>query len=189
MVLSIGTSYCDEDKPKRHAEWPSSSTGILQYRENMQRIAKDHVSNSLDGEQTWLNYLSVRNPDQSNKGRYIRLNLKLPRRPPKLDNVAEMRPLQELTERHFVDNPVIKQIACKLVASSFYFDSIGEVKETFDSDVYEVTGKLENRLELYCHSTNLEKVLSNVDSIRAPKLWSSASLSRRKLPQDMRPTS
>lgn len=140
IVVSVGTAYSDEPKQKRGNKFSRQpQTGIFSYRDNMQKFAKDVVSNCLDGEQAWSRYLDTRNPDEDNKGRYVRLNVRLDSHPPKLDDVGAMEILRLQTRSSFSNNPVIVQAACKLVASSFYFEPCGDVRVS--SGMYNVTGR------------------------------------------------
>lgn len=140
IVMSIGTAYSDEQKQKRGNKFSRQApTGIFSYRDSIQKIAKDVVSNCLDGEQSWSRYLDTRNPDDDNKGRYVRLNVQLDSHPPKLDHVDAMGMLRLETKSRFANDPVIAEAACKLISSSFYFEPCGDVRTA--AGMYNVTGQ------------------------------------------------
>ncbi|EMC99209.1 hypothetical protein BAUCODRAFT_146182 [Baudoinia panamericana UAMH 10762] len=148
IIVSIGTLYSDKTKDKRalSQKWTSSPRGVVSHGKFLQKMATDHLHTSLDSERAWNMWLNARDPTGADKARYVRLNPKLEDHPPKLDEVSELRHLQELTWRCIKDDRQYGLLALRLVATCFYFDVSGDVREDYVKDVFEVSGYLQCRL-------------------------------------------
>jgi hypothetical protein len=84
--------------------------------------------------------MGVKGPSKEHKGRYIRINPEVQQPPPKLDEVDQMRRLQETT-RFAIGAHSIQVLAQRLVAVCFYLETDGEVREDPHVERYEVTGE------------------------------------------------
>jgi hypothetical protein len=97
-------------------------------------IMVNRVDNILNSEQIWINFkndtLSPR--EESEIRRYQRINPKLGYRVPRLDDKEKLESLQYTVRENLRDNEPyrkkISRIAHRLVASSFYFERIGQRK-------------------------------------------------------------
>ena len=141
VIVSIGTLFCEKRKDRKAPRWVGSSKGIVAHGRFLQKMAQDHLHTSLDSEKTWRKYMDIRKPNGSDKGRYVRLNPEVPEHPPKLDDVGKVRFLQETTRYLIGEDVKIKALAQRLVATCFYLDTLGEVKEDVYHEIFEVAGK------------------------------------------------
>lgn len=108
-------------------------------------MAQDHVHASFNSEQTWRDYVNVRAPTKENKARYVRINPLIQEDVPKLDAKESMRRLQETTHYLIDADPQIANLAKRLVAACFYFDTYGDVKQNVNFDFFEVAGMITDR--------------------------------------------
>lgn len=141
ILVSIGTMFCGKPEPKRMAKWVSSPKGIVAHFRFLAKMASDHLHTSLDSQRTWEDFVSVRRPSDKNTSRYIRLNHELDEQPPKMDEVDQMQYLEEVARYRFGGDQSIKMLARRLVATSFYFEVTGEVREDACDGYLEVDGK------------------------------------------------
>lgn len=141
IILSVGTLFSETKKEKRARTY--APKGIVSHMGHLSKMAHDHMHSSLDSEKTWREYLNVRAPTGENRKRYIRLNPRVPEPPPGLDETKKMQGLQATTRLLLGSDQQIKDLARRLVATCFYFDTDGDVKEEDDFNVerYEVTGQ------------------------------------------------
>lgn len=129
IVLSIGTAF--GPNPSRAIERKTSLRGVIAHGKSLYTIAKNHVTSSLDSEMTWKKYMTVLQPPSIHRSRYVRLNPQLTEDPPALDEVSRMKYIQDLTREEFNGDDRIREVALKLIASSFYFEksTLAESKE------------------------------------------------------------
>lgn len=121
IVVSIGTALGPKSGPV--VESPATlRRGVFSHGKALYKIAKNHVASSLDSEMAWENYMSVLQPPMVYRSRYVRLNPRLMENPPALDEVFQMKRIQDLTRNKFYDDDRIRTVARKLIASSFYFE-------------------------------------------------------------------
>lgn len=99
--------------------------GVVSHGRSLAKIAKDHIDNTLNCEMTWNDYFCSL-PTNLPSGRFHRVNIGLMKDPPALDDVRSMKELQ----REVIDQLLstsyshrLRQIAMRLVASSFYFET------------------------------------------------------------------
>jgi hypothetical protein len=90
------------------------------------KIMKDRMDNLINTELSWINFTTdIFTPDQDVRSRYQRFNLDLGFEPPKMDKVDQLSVLEEQAHERLKEQGnrhKIRQIAFRLVASSFYFE-------------------------------------------------------------------
>jgi hypothetical protein len=97
-------------------------------------IMVNRVDNILNSEQIWINFKNdtLSSREESEIRRYQRINPKLGYRPPRLDDKGKLESLEYTVRENLRDNQLyrkkISRIAHRLVASSFYFERIGQRK-------------------------------------------------------------
>jgi hypothetical protein len=140
VVVSIGTLFCGKSEKKRTTKWASSPKGIVAHFKFLAKMASDHLHTSLDSQRTWDEFISVRGPAGTNRGRYIRLNPELETQPPKLDEVDQLETLEEITRFRIGGDHKLQSLARRLIATSFYFETAGDVKEDETGHAFEIEG-------------------------------------------------
>ncbi|KAH0545442.1 hypothetical protein FGG08_000443 [Glutinoglossum americanum] len=128
IILSIGTSHNPRSEPKPSP--PPNTHGVLTHIKELMRISTDHIENSLNGEQTWKSFMQTLHG--RDKKRFVRLNAELDFDPPKLDEVGKMKELQNYVRRQMESDGRITDLAHKLIATCFYFERYGDVKNLDD---------------------------------------------------------
>lgn len=121
IVVSIGTGFSRNSRPADDKSIPLRR-GVLSHGKSLYKIAKNHIATSLDSETTWETYMNILQPPPIQRSRYVRLNLQLAEDPPKLDELHQMKYIQDLTRDRFSDDGRIRRVALQLIASSFYFE-------------------------------------------------------------------
>jgi hypothetical protein len=96
--------------------------GIFGHAKTLASIAMDHIRSSLDSEKTWSDYILQLNLPKEHKSRYQRINPLILEDPPALDDVNRMDSLQNTIRKQMTHDPAIINAACRLLATSFYFD-------------------------------------------------------------------
>jgi hypothetical protein len=135
ILLSVGTAF-NEPRPedKKHSNTHKSySEPVAWYR-----IFKRHVKNFLDAELTWKTFQNdvVGTSSPIAAERYVRLNPKLSSSVPKMDDIGQSVPLRNQIRNLLTSletRNLVEKVAHRLIASSFYFDKIGPVKEQAES--------------------------------------------------------
>lgn len=140
VTVSIGTLFCSKTEAKR-AKWVSKPKGIISHFKFLAKMASDHLHTSLDSERTWTEFTSSRRVDGCDRSRYVRLNPELDEHPPKLDEVDQLQHLGSLTRYHIAGDQSLKVLARRLVATSFYFDIVGDVRECEGGRSFAVDGE------------------------------------------------
>ena len=141
LVVSLGILFCEKKREKKGSRWVGPSKGIVAHGRFLQKMAQNHLHTSLDSEKTWRDFLSTRGLNPANRNRYVRINPQIPDHPPKLDEVDQVRMLRETTQHLVGGDPKIKTLAHRLVATSFYFDTLGDVREDpKNQEMFEVVG-------------------------------------------------
>ena len=144
IVVSLGTAFCKTVKEKR-SMWPSSQKGIISFQASLTKLATNHVHSSLDSEAAWDQFMDVKAPKKEDRARYVRLNPELNDPVPGLDAVDKMGVLQQVVRYQYGDSSVVKALARRLIATCFFFDTIGDVRENYITGTYEVTGYVHSR--------------------------------------------
>lgn len=144
ILVSLGAAF-GTSKPKRST--PKTPTapykGALSYYRTLMKIASDHVQHSLNSEQKWNEFIAK--IDTDSRSRFSRINFELQGQCPKLDDVASMSRLRSsanfwLTEH----NSLIRGVADRLIATSFYFE-LAHVPIRKEDGSLKVTGSIECR--------------------------------------------
>ncbi|KAI9893876.1 MAG: hypothetical protein M1814_005429 [Vezdaea aestivalis] len=123
IMLSIGTGYNPNDyneKASTDSQSPPPSLGFFSYYRNLKRIAEHHIAMSLNSERAWREWLDTVAHPSDHEDRFVRLNLKCTKDPPKLDDIDAIDGLADSTNLQFAINQTVATIAHHLVASSFY---------------------------------------------------------------------
>jgi len=158
ILLSIGTGHNGAetngsaepyDRRRRRAEITSDiivtpsprqrKLGIGKWFRNAEfvqnlNIMVNRVDNILNSEQIWLNFKNdtLSSREESEIRRYQRINPKLGYPPPRLDDKGKLESLEYAVRKSLRDNELyrkkISRISHQLVASSFYFERIGQRK-------------------------------------------------------------
>jgi hypothetical protein len=140
IILSIGTSYNSLSVPRKAVQSPTLRRGLINHGKQLLKIVMDHIASTLDCERVWEEYMEVLNPSSRDEYRYVRLNPDLLENPPALDQVNKMKPLLEMVRRQMQKHKRIDEVACQLIASSFYFEKSGPI-ETLPDGGFECLGK------------------------------------------------
>ncbi|KAI3316635.1 FabD/lysophospholipase-like protein [Xylariaceae sp. AK1471] len=165
ILLSIGTgkNSGDREKPSK-SSLPADPNPLLQGKQKgrtwtsfprqLINIAIDRFDKLMECDTTWNTYL-VENSSADfnrvsglNKRRFIRINPDLRFKVPRLDAVDELDRLEKATSENLhVNSAKIKEVAHRLIASSFFFEKDnGSVKPI--GSAYECTGSI------YCRFAN-----------------------------------
>ncbi|KAI0517620.1 FabD/lysophospholipase-like protein [Xylaria bambusicola] len=162
ILLSLGTGKHDVDneEPSRSAQASgvqSPSQGKLKERvsqsfpRQMLNIAIDRIDKLLECNTIWNNYLAENTSSDFGRSnnlirrRFIRINPDLRFEVPRLDAVKELERLEKAAIHNLKQNsPRIKEIAHRLIASSFFFEKdSGSVRS--NTTGYECTGSIHCR--------------------------------------------
>ena len=144
IILSIGTSYNPDSVRRINMQRTSTlRLGVLNQAKNLLKLAMDTISSTLDSQKTWETYMEVLNPPNHHRHRYVRLNPKLTEDPPPLDQVDQMIRLQGIVRQQTMNDERIKELAIQLIATSFYFEKIGQMQEASGGG-YEIKGRSPN---------------------------------------------
>lgn len=139
MVLSIGSTHGPKHGKKRADKYVSR--GIVAHGQFLKKMARDHLHKALDSEETWNDYISVKNPSRENRGRSCRINPQVATAPPKLDEVDRLDSLQDTARRLMQGDPMVASLARRLVATCFYFEPTSEITENEVNDTVEMSGE------------------------------------------------
>lgn len=124
LLLSIGTGFDPTPKPDgdRQGRRTRAKRGALEFAKTVLKITTQQIESSLGCERTWSDFLhSIQIQDEDKAAKYRRLTIQFPNCLPRLDQIDQMEWLKEKTEHFCSDNPLIDEIATKLIASLFYF--------------------------------------------------------------------
>lgn len=139
IVVSIGTTFYPNSRLSSE-KTSGQRLGVLSHGKTLYKMAIDRIASSLDSEKTWETYMSILQPPQIHRPRYVRLNPKLDEEPPRLDEVHRMEDIKGLVREKWRDDQKIRQIAHQLIASSFYFEKSAHMESTADQ-VFRCRGK------------------------------------------------
>lgn len=135
LLLSIGTGFDPTPKPDgdRQGRRTRAKRGALEFAKTVLKIATQQIESSLNCERAWTDFLSsIQMQDEDKAAKYRRLTIQFPNNLPRLDQVDQMEWLNQMTESFCSNNPLIDEIATKLIASLFYFrlDGASQVTQT-----------------------------------------------------------
>jgi predicted acylesterase/phospholipase RssA len=167
ILLSLGTGYHDVDAdysgetPPSHARKlrrktaDQASPAVNKKRsvafkgfsevESWVKIFKTRVESILDAELTWRDFRNdvVGKSSPIAAERYIRFNVRTKGPVPKMDDKNQLGPLKTEASNALnapENRSVVETIAHRLVASSFYFEKLGPMREAGDATM--VQGKI-----------------------------------------------
>jgi hypothetical protein len=87
----------------------------------LHQIAENHIKDALDSQKAYEEHIS--SLDSATRERFVRCNLEMEDLP-SLDDVEALETLQHRTQNHcFQHSWRIKELALKLIATSFYFET------------------------------------------------------------------
>jgi predicted acylesterase/phospholipase RssA len=160
IVLSIGTGYnIIPRKPVGPAN--ISPRGLFAGVRILYKTAVDNISTSLNAEKMWREFLDHSQVPEHLKERYVRLNLKLQKDPPRMDEVSQLEEMEAKTRSQYTkDRALTKAVADRLLATAFYFALEQEILPPSRSEVEPtcrtVTGRFECRFAP--HSSELKSL-------------------------------
>ncbi len=126
MFLSIGTGVGSQDVARGAGDAAPTAKPVRRPTAGIvyaMRTGYTILDDQLNCEKTWREYLatqSVALPEQAR--RTMRLNVRFPGVRPKLDEVKSLADVEEQARESAARNPDVREIAHRLVASSFYFE-------------------------------------------------------------------
>ncbi|KAE8453842.1 hypothetical protein EG329_007618 [Mollisiaceae sp. DMI_Dod_QoI] len=125
ILISIGTGHNPKSPKMEIPTGPKAAMnphkkGFISHFRSLKRIARDHISVSLDSERTWASWLQTLPNQQEHANRIVRLNVSCANDPPPLDDVQSVPQLRTYVQEQYALNQSIEDIAHRLVASSFY---------------------------------------------------------------------
>jgi len=128
MLLSIGTgqnTFETRQKLARRSSSPKDGDKSKGIRRTLEALYQ-RFDNILDAEHTWTEFdADINNRNTGFPSPYIRFNLDLKKKLPPFDAKDKFREFQADVKQRLKDSDVVdmtKDIACSLVASSFYFE-------------------------------------------------------------------
>ncbi len=128
LFLSIGTGLSSQPvsqgadvAAERRKAQKHTTTGLTY----MFRTAKGIIDNQLDCEATWRDYVTKTSGYTEPGRRNVRINVQLKGTRPDLDQVNQVQALEDQAFYSASRNPDIREVAHRLVASSFYFEKQG----------------------------------------------------------------
>ncbi|PTB65192.1 hypothetical protein BBK36DRAFT_1122202, partial [Trichoderma citrinoviride] len=158
IVLSIGSGVkLDEDAPWSHETVHLSSSDDFFSRSSrpqrkvaglgyLWRAANTIIEKHLDCEEAWKRYCDRREREHGDDTRKIRLNVHFARHRPPLDDVESMEEMELLAQRMVQeDREKVHQAMEKLIASSFYFESVGPAIRNIKTRQYRCRGTIRCR--------------------------------------------
>lgn len=133
IILSIGTGTSTGLETRRSGLQPEKPhQGLAGLLANMYHLAKDRFESALNCNVTWDKFINAaaRSWDIS---RLHRINPMLTGEVPALDDVKKMKSIQDDVRRTHnsegVESSRLLQIAKRLIATSFYFQLSGRIKD------------------------------------------------------------
>ncbi|KAH0289422.1 FabD/lysophospholipase-like protein, partial [Aureobasidium sp. EXF-3399] len=128
MLLSIGTgqnTFETREKLARRSSSPKDGDKSKGIRRTLEALYQ-RFDNILDAEHTWAEFeADINNRNTEFPSPYIRFNLDLKKKLPPFDAKDKFREFQADVKQRLKDSDVVemtRDIACSLVASSFYFE-------------------------------------------------------------------
>jgi hypothetical protein len=143
IILSIGTSYNSLSARPKPLQPPSGPRrGIINHGKQLLKILMDCIASTLDSERVWNDYVDGLNLSSRDAHRYVRLNPDLFEDPPTLDQVDKIEYIRNIVRRKMRVDERIGQVALQLVATSFYFETTGQIEALPDGG-FECQGKID----------------------------------------------
>jgi hypothetical protein len=155
IFLSLGTGICGSQCRRMEEETTDSQMAELMHPRrrrgglirNLLRTGVSIIDNHLDCEKAWKRHVAETSQSMPEsltneaRRRQIRLNAQLKGNRPGLDSVREVQSLEDEAFHSAKQNPDIKEVAHRLVASSFYFEMNGHPQQE-QHGAYSCGGKL-----------------------------------------------
>jgi hypothetical protein len=93
------------------------------------RAAHDIIDNQLNCEEIWSRYCAENTTPgkpyrPEDRRRNVRINVDIPGERPDLDNLDSLEKMEQLAKRSAERDPLILEVAHRLVASCFYFEKL-----------------------------------------------------------------
>lgn len=162
IVLSIGTGFNTMmRKPVGNSD--QQPRGPFAGVRKLYKTAVDNITTSLNAEKMWRDFLLHSQVPEHLKDRYVRLNLKLQKDPPQMDEVSQLDEIERKTRSQFdreAERTTIKSVADRLLATAFYFALEQEVlpasRIEADPSHRTVTGRFECRFSP--HSSEIKSL-------------------------------
>jgi hypothetical protein len=156
IFLSIGTGHNGPDSRDRPTETrrlrrstgesnaseyvlqpeanPRTTTTLIPFGGQLWNTAASRLDNILNCTKIWDNFrLDILEPYSGYRRRYIRLNPDLRFKVPSLDEVDRLNDLRSAVGKEMQNNTKIKEIAHRLIASTFFFEKVdSSTKENQD---------------------------------------------------------
>ncbi|KAJ8132294.1 hypothetical protein O1611_g1330 [Lasiodiplodia mahajangana] len=161
LVLSVGTGL-----PKHHQTEEDGSSKLIKeqrlaaegktrsrrrtpFLKNIFTMISYQIQLNLDSERRWMMWSEPLLNDPQWKDRLFRLNPDFGEEPPPMDDVGKIQSLSNNVagwmENHADVQEKISQVACSLVASSFYFEAVGRPLQTQSASIH-IRGRIRCRL-------------------------------------------
>lgn len=130
---STGESNASEHVPQPEVQ-PRSTSTLLPFGGQLWNTVSGRFDNILNCTRIWDNFrLDVLEPYSNQRRRYIRLNPDLRFKVPSLDEVDRLGDLRNSVAREMQHNTKLKEIAHRLIASTFFFEKVdSSTKENKD---------------------------------------------------------
>lgn len=134
LVISIGTGTTASPSPEPGNQHNSDrKTGFLDVfrRQHWVQVAHSIISSTTNAALAWDHF--YRNQSLLHQKRYRRLNAVIEGQPPKLDDVSRLTELRSFTQAKLRDpsfHNEVRDIAQRLIASSFYFEPLKKSRLT-----------------------------------------------------------
>ncbi|KAL7901968.1 acyl transferase/acyl hydrolase/lysophospholipase [Trichoderma sp. TUCIM 5745] len=129
------------------------------------RTANKIIENHMDCEKIWKNYYSQNKSagdrmTYGDENRNIRLNVQFTNELPALDDVKSMDDMEHFAKLMFQMNQrEIRKVAEKLIASCFYFETVGLAFRNIETGRFQCTGKIHCRFHDARDLQGLGKIL------------------------------
>jgi hypothetical protein len=136
----------DESRPTMLTR-NSNPKKVPNFTEQLWDIASTRFSHLLNCDRIWKTFRTDNfEPDSVDLRRYIRINPDLKFPVPKLDEVKELSKLQNAAATAMKHHTKVREVAHRLVASTFFFEKV-------DSSTKEFDGRFECRGKIYSRGT------------------------------------
>lgn len=122
FVLSIGTAYNRTAKKTLIEKSSIISLGLFGQSKTSASAAMDQIRSSLAGDKTWKDFMEELGLPESEKHRYHRINPEILEDLPAVDDVNQIKSLQNTIRKHMAGDLAIIRAALRLLATSFYFE-------------------------------------------------------------------
>lgn len=101
---------------------------------------RKHAGSAMDPQQTWEQWIYSKRLEPDAEKRYIRIDPELNIPPSELDAYDQIEKLQDQTESLLRYDPLVKDLACRLAATTFYFQPSADAVQVTDEGDFEIKG-------------------------------------------------